>query len=110
MGSFSPHSRLGSADCSGDGPSDTAAPHSTAPLTRRRAALAGSGGSNGSGSSAPQPAALPLLSGADSGYRDCLPPAHVLATLFTGNFIGIVFARTLHYQFYSWCAACCTLV
>lgn len=31
-----------------------------------------------------------------------LSAAHVLATLFTGNFIGIVCARTLHYQFYSW--------
>ena len=27
---------------------------------------------------------------------------HVLCVVFSGNFIGIVCARTLHYQFYSW--------
>eukprot|EP00884_Botryococcus_braunii_P014202 jgi/Botrbrau1/22783/Bobra.0132s0109.1 len=27
---------------------------------------------------------------------------HLLLVLFTGNFIGIVCARTLHFQFYSW--------
>ncbi|KAI3506666.1 hypothetical protein L1887_21229 [Cichorium endivia] len=27
---------------------------------------------------------------------------HIVTTMFTGNFIGIVCARSLHYQFYSW--------
>lgn len=31
-----------------------------------------------------------------------LAPAYVLYTIFTGNFAGIVCARTLHFQFYSW--------
>ena len=31
-----------------------------------------------------------------------LSAKHVLFVAFSGNFIGIVCARTLHYQFYSW--------
>lgn len=31
-----------------------------------------------------------------------LNPVYVVYTLFISNFIGIAFARTLHYQFYSW--------
>ncbi|RZB49000.1 Dol-P-Man:Man(5)GlcNAc(2)-PP-Dol alpha-1,3-mannosyltransferase isoform B [Glycine soja] len=27
---------------------------------------------------------------------------HIVTTMFVGNFIGIVCARSLHYQFYSW--------
>lgn len=31
-----------------------------------------------------------------------LMPDFVVWCVFTGNFLGIVFARSLHYQFYSW--------
>ncbi|KAK9818783.1 hypothetical protein WJX74_007620 [Apatococcus lobatus] len=35
-------------------------------------------------------------------HRPRLPAAHVLLILFSGNFLGILCARTLHFQFYSW--------
>ena len=31
-----------------------------------------------------------------------LTPAKVATALFEGNFVGVVFARSLHYQFYAW--------
>lgn len=69
-----------------------------------RASSADAAGSD-SASSPGEHAAATAGRGADGGSLDQPSPtaaAHVVATLFSGNFIGIVCARTLHYQFYSW--------
>ncbi|PIN18091.1 Mannosyltransferase [Handroanthus impetiginosus] len=44
---------------------------------------------------------LRLFSSQNSNLR-VLRSEHIVTTLFVGNFIGIVCARSLHYQFYSW--------
>jgi alpha-1,3-mannosyltransferase len=31
-----------------------------------------------------------------------LSPVYIASTLFTSNFVGLCFARTIHYQFYTW--------
>ena len=38
----------------------------------------------------------------DKGDDICLSPEYVIHTMFVSNYVGIVFARTLHYQFYCW--------
>ena len=37
-----------------------------------------------------------------TGYNGQLSSHFIITTIATSNFIGIVFARTLHYQFYVW--------
>ncbi|XP_028794895.1 dol-P-Man:Man(5)GlcNAc(2)-PP-Dol alpha-1,3-mannosyltransferase [Neltuma alba] len=39
---------------------------------------------------------------ASSSSVKVLTKEHIVTTMFVGNFIGIVCARSLHYQFYSW--------
>lgn len=41
------------------------------------------------------------ISSKDLGSRQ-LSSHFIITTIFTSNFVGIVFARTLHYQFYVW--------
>ena len=46
-----------------------------------------------------------LASASSGGWRHRhlrLSPTYVVYTLFVSNYVGICFARTLHYQFYSW--------
>ncbi|KAK4492587.1 hypothetical protein RD792_003404 [Penstemon davidsonii] len=45
--------------------------------------------------------ALKQINNNNSSFR-VLKTEHIATTMFVGNFIGIVCARSLHYQFYSW--------
>ncbi|XVF32939.1 hypothetical protein REPUB_Repub17cG0126100 [Reevesia pubescens] len=42
------------------------------------------------------------ISTSSSSWPKTLKKEYIATTMFTGNFIGIVCARSLHYQFYSW--------
>ena len=37
------------------------------------------------------------------GSQSSVAAGHALWVVFSGNFVGIACARTLHVQFYSWC-------
>ena len=43
-----------------------------------------------------------FLFNATTNKKQQLSPIYIASTLLTSNYIGICFARTLHYQFYSW--------
>lgn len=42
--------------------------------------------------------------GDDDGRADVLPRSDICTVLFTSNVVGMVFSRSLHYQFYAWYA------
>ncbi|XP_057718351.1 dol-P-Man:Man(5)GlcNAc(2)-PP-Dol alpha-1,3-mannosyltransferase [Arachis stenosperma] len=46
--------------------------------------------------------ASPKFGKSSSSSIKILTKEHIVTTMFVGNFIGIVCARSLHYQFYSW--------
>jgi hypothetical protein len=51
------------------------------------------------------PYSMPTCSYADVGSQ-LLNADTILYIVFTANFVGILCARSLHYQFYSWWVGC----